>query len=542
MGICESNPKSNSNHQKIVSFEENSKVETNNFFNFTESLLQFQFYIKLFNDDQKSTKLITKKNGPNDKNIYYIIKSIDQLNNNNYYDKYTLPIIKSRSVGTKLNKMNIKPKLTDNKNKYDLKIFSNTNLPFIELRTNIQTIIEKLCKRKIKKLQKLLIIGPPNNLRWLIYHSIAKINYEIIEEHVNLNFEQIYRYLLNSSFLSPNSENLINSDSNQTMTEVKYFKSPNWLQSLKNVLKSLIIYNKQIDYTKEMNEIAANALIISDCNEPEVFNLLRFFYSNYYGLGLSNFYINNSSKLKYYIFFISELINERMPFFANIIKTYKIDPNLWLKDWLIFLFSKQLNFNVRIRLWDCLLAQGSDFLIKYSFGYIKYLESSLNNCNSSKSFFDVLNDDKNKIRSEKEICIFREQLVQNAINCVINKNTIKRIEEKYVLYLKNNYSINEKDINENYLYSKIKYNKNDNDEIDNILLIKGCVFRKKTLETLNEEDIKQEILDDKKKILNALNFLQFNISHHDNMESDTNEEEEEIIYLDDYNNNNNNKY
>jgi hypothetical protein len=205
--------------------------------------------------------------------------------------------------------MNIKQKLTDNKNKYDLKIFSNTNLPFIELRTNIQTIIEKLCKRKIKKLQKLLIIGPPNNLRWLIYHSIAKINYEIIEEHVNLNFEQIYRYLLNSSFLSPNSENLINSESNQTMTEVKYFKSPNWLQSLKNVLKSLIIYNKQIDYTKEMNEIAANALIISDCNEPEVFNLLRFFYSNYYGLGLSNFYINNSSKLKYYIFFISELIN-----------------------------------------------------------------------------------------------------------------------------------------------------------------------------------------------------------------------------------------
>ena len=330
------------------------------------------------------------------------------------------------------------------------------------------------------------------------------------------------------------------------MIEVKYFKSSNWIQSLKNVLKSLIIYNKQIEYSKEMSEITANALIISDCNEPEVFNLLRFLYSNYYGLGLSNFYINNSSKLKYYIFFISELINERMPILANIIKTYKIDPNLWLKDWLLFLFSKQLNFNVRIRLWDCLIAQGSDFLIKYSIGYLKYLESSLNNCNSSKSFFDVLNNDKNKIRSEKEICIFREKLVQNAINCVINKNTIKRIEEKYVLYLKNNLSINEKEINENYLYSKIKYNKNDNEEIDNILLIKGSVYRKKTIETLNEEEVKQEILDDKKKILNALNFLQYNISNLDNMESDTNEEEEEIIYLDDYNdynnNNNNNKY
>ncbi len=544
MGICESVPKSNSNHQKYESLkniknEENSKIETNNFYNFTEYLLQFQFYIKLFNDDQKSTKLITKKNGPNDKNIHYLIKSIDQINNNNV-NKFPFPIIKSKSAKNKLYKMNINHKFSDNNNndKFDLKIFSTTNLPFTDLRSNIQTLIEKLCKHNIKKLQKILIFGPPNNLRWLIYHSIAKINYEIIEKHVNVSSEQIYLFLIGSSFSNPNSEDLINSNLNQTMNEVKYFKSPNWLQSLKNVLKSLLIYNKNIEYNKEMNEIAANALIISDCNEPEVFNLLRFFYSNYYGLGLSNFYINNSSKLKYYIFFISELINERMPVISNIIKTYKIEPDFWLKDWLVYLFSKQLSFNVRIRLWDCLFAQGSDFLIKYSFGYLKYLENTLNNCNSSKSFFDILNNDKNKIRSEKETCIFREQLIQNAINCVINKNTIKRIEEKYVLYLKNNLSIDEKDIKENYLYSNIKYNKNDNEEIDNILLIKGCVYRKKTAATINQEDIKQEILD-KKKILNALNFLQYNISNHDNMESDTNEEDEEIIYLDDYNDNNN---
>ena len=41
MGICESVPKSNSNHQKYESLkniknEENSKIETNNFYNFTE--------------------------------------------------------------------------------------------------------------------------------------------------------------------------------------------------------------------------------------------------------------------------------------------------------------------------------------------------------------------------------------------------------------------------------------------------------------------------------------------------------------------------
>jgi len=127
MGICDSNPKSNSNHQKFVSFEDNSQIEKNNFYNFTESLMQFKFYIKLFNDDQKSTKLITKTNGPNDKNIYYIIKSIDQLNND-YNEKYSLPIIKSKSARMKLNKMNIKQKFVDNYNKYDLKIFSNTNI------------------------------------------------------------------------------------------------------------------------------------------------------------------------------------------------------------------------------------------------------------------------------------------------------------------------------------------------------------------------------------------------------------------------------
>ena len=77
------------------------------------------------------------------------------------------------------------------------KFYSTSNLPFTEIRFNIQFLIEKLYKHKTKKFQKFLIIGPPNNLRWLMYHTIAKTNYEIIEKNLNLNFTQIYKFLLN---------------------------------------------------------------------------------------------------------------------------------------------------------------------------------------------------------------------------------------------------------------------------------------------------------------------------------------------------------
>lgn len=87
-----------------------------------------------------------------------------------------------------------------------------------------------------------------------------------------------------------------------------------------------------------MNDIGAMSLIISDFNEIESFNLLRYFYSPYYGLGIRDFYIGNFYKLRFYIYLIINIIKERFPKIYNIILDNKKETELWLQIWIQNIF------------------------------------------------------------------------------------------------------------------------------------------------------------------------------------------------------------
>ena len=88
MGVCSSTKTNNDGGSvSLASIFKNSSINSKNpispsvksdFYFFTEWILSFRFYTKLYNDDQ-STRLITKTGGPNDKNIFKVIKSIDQI-------------------------------------------------------------------------------------------------------------------------------------------------------------------------------------------------------------------------------------------------------------------------------------------------------------------------------------------------------------------------------------------------------------------------------------------------------------------------------
>ena len=127
------------------------------FYCFTEWVLSFRFYNKLFNDDQ-STKYITMTGGPNDKNIFKVIKSIDQVDGKNLADFSSLLasqlVTRHSIIGNQQNSNHIR---------------SNS-----DLKLSLIGLLERLAMNRPKKIQKLLFIGPPNNLRWLMWISVAK--------------------------------------------------------------------------------------------------------------------------------------------------------------------------------------------------------------------------------------------------------------------------------------------------------------------------------------------------------------------------------
>jgi hypothetical protein len=289
-----------------------------------------------------------------------------------------------------------------------------------------------------------------------MWNAIANTKYFDIQTKIGVTCKQIYDDLLCSEFNDKNIEKYIRDDLSRTMNYIKYFKSSNWTQSLYNVLKVLVLYDEKLGYCIGMNEIAAIFLIISDCNELETFNVLRYIYSSNYGLGLREFYIDNFPKLNYYIYIILEILRERYPHIYKIKYDNKIENELWIQIWLQQIYSNLLDISITTRLWDCLIAQGSKFIINISLAYIKLYENEIIKCNSVESFLEIFKK-KIKFKNDQERSIFRERLIKNSIDINISSKTYSRLTNQY------------KQIYHNISLSKNKNTNNNNNNNNNII-------------------------------------------------------------------------
>jgi len=242
------------------------------FYYFTDWILNFHFYEKLADDNDKNTYLITRLNGPNDDSILKIIKAMDQLEDKDWHE-FTVYSLTQRTTNYKSNNNNNTNinyiRINNNYNNYNYNLNSNNNndenlsplnsnnnnnnnninnnninnlnnnfnnITFnnnktIDLKTTIQLLFDRLCHTKLKKVEKLLINGPPN----IIKYKYSKIHYKI-----GISLEQLYNLLLKEEIYNENIKNQINIDSLRTLNYIKYFKQNYWKQKLYNILKCII--------------------------------------------------------------------------------------------------------------------------------------------------------------------------------------------------------------------------------------------------------------------------------------------------------------
>ena len=474
MGIC-----GNKQKDEILSissfFKDSIKNMKNtphksDFFYFTEKLLNFRFYIKLYNDNEKSTRLITKQIGPNEKNILKVIKAIDQIEGRelHFFSLNSLSFLSPESHNFH---NNITNKIINNNNLKNNSENSNIkNITNNDLRYNLSHSFKKLCRYKKQKINKILIIGPPNNIRWLIWYSMAKNKYFEIEKKIGIKNSNIFNYLINSN-LNPEIEKKIKNDLPNTLPNIKYFKNPNWIKSLFNLLKAYSIYDKEIGYKNGMNNIAANILIVSDCNEIESFRFLRFLYSNYYGLSFRDFFKENSSKLNFYSFLIMELIKERIYPIYEIISKFQIDNELWLNKWIINLFEVLFDFCIIIRLYDCMITFGINFLINFTLGLLKYYQDNIINFKDKSSFLNFFSR-KIQFKNDNDILIYRERIIKLSLNFNISQETIIRILNNYNQEMKMKNNIN-------LIYEINQNNNENNNEVEIMKLIEKKINNSK---------------------------------------------------------------
>ena len=379
-----------------------------NFYYFCQWMAKFNFYINFIPKENDITHLVIMKNGPNDFNVFKIIKAIDKLKVKNFEDfNYNELLI-------------IKNELTEDVDNVE----ENINLHNKELIERLYNILTQVYHIFPIKYQKILLRGPPNNHRWICWLTAAKINYKITSKKdlMKENYD-IFNYLNNKN-LKRKYKRLITNDINNSFM----FFTPEKLRMLYNILKALTLYFNSVEYIPGTDKIAGYLYLISDFNENETFLLLRYLYSPYYGLKYREFLIENSPLLNLYCFTIHQLIKDRFPKVFQKIKKLNVDRDLWYGKWFQFLFTQSYIFPIVTRFIDCIFGFGLDFLYNLSLSFIKNFEEQLLSSIDSNEFLNIF---QLTLSLDDDIVKFREKIIKYSIGINIKQTLLEKIKKKY---------------------------------------------------------------------------------------------------------------
>jgi len=209
---------------------------------------------------------------------------------------------------------------------------------------------EKL-KRRIRK-------GIPDSVRALVWAAFVGINPKIKEQ------PNLYRTLLARE--SEHSDT-ISRDINRTFPEHILFRDENssgksmGREALFNVLKAYSIYDREVGYCQGMGFIAG--IFLMYMSEEESFWMLeslmrspKFFLNGLYSPGFP--------LLHQYFYQYEQLLKKRLPKLFNHLNEENVNTQLYGTQWFITLFSYNLPFEIVLRLWDILLAEGTKILFR----------------------------------------------------------------------------------------------------------------------------------------------------------------------------------
>ena len=205
--------------------------------------------------------------------------------------------------------------------------------------------------------------------------------------------------------------------------------------------------------------------------------------------------MDNSPKFNFYSFLIMELIKERIFPVYEIINKFQIEKEIWLDKLIINLFGTFFDFSIGIRLYDCMIAFGLNFLINFTLGFLKNYQNIILNFKDKNSFISFFRG-KYKFKNDNDIYIERERIIKLALEFNISQATIMRISDKY------NHQMKMRNLNE-LIYKNNITNKKDNYKIINkeleiIELISESINGKEYIEEIKKEE--NNIFDNNKNM------------------------------------------
>ena len=294
----------------------------------------------------------------------------------------------------------------------------------IEANKSIQLLI-KLNKNKNKKAMNNNNNNSNNNVN-NNNNENKKYNNSIESENssMSLTTKKLYTKYIKQTLDKEKSINLIDLDIERTFSSLGVFKNESQLgNNLREILRIFVVARPDIGYVQGLSYIAGTLLMQMD-------KFLSFvcFMNIILSPNILPFYRLDEINIKKRLDLFSEIFKLNLPKLFLHFQENEVFPEHYLLEWFMTLFTRNLNIELALRIWDIYMIEGIFALYKSSIVIFILDEKKLMNMDFVEIMNFLKNLDKNNYDEDK----FIEELNKVKLNeKIINK--IYQLNEEYLI-------------------------------------------------------------------------------------------------------------
>ena len=267
-------------------------------------------------------------------------------------------------------------------------------------------------KNNFNKLKERTRKGIPDSLRACVWQKFAEYDKYYIKD--------LYKKLENEKS-NLDYESVILKDLDRTFPQQIHFKTKygTGQRSLYRVLCSYSKYNKEIGYVQGMGFIAA--LLLTYMDEEGTFFMMESLMKKY---ELEGLYKPGFPVLKKIFYVFLNLMKKHLPKIYELFKKNEILPSMYASEWFICVFSRDLKFDVLVRIFDCFLLEKKKILYRFALAFIKNKEKEF--LSAKDGILGIMNVFKTIFEN-----VNVEEIIHIAFGFNFKRKKIKKYEDEY---------------------------------------------------------------------------------------------------------------
>eukprot|EP00824_Muranothrix_gubernata_P017956 TRINITY_DN3673_c0_g1_i1.p1 TRINITY_DN3673_c0_g1~~TRINITY_DN3673_c0_g1_i1.p1 ORF type:complete len:351 (+),score=43.43 TRINITY_DN3673_c0_g1_i1:104-1156(+) len=245
----------------------------------------------------------------------------------------------------------------------------------VSARAWISEILPQFDKvRNTRKVRQIWWQGIPPSVRGLVWPRAIGNQLQITRELFEAFHTHAERHRTGGEPSNPNpvgrtgTVDSLQVDLPRTFPALSFFHHEGpWEESLRRVLETYAFYRPDVGYVQGMSYLVAMLLLYVD--EYTSFCCL----ANILSVpSLHSFFRMDMPEVRRRMRAFEELMAQQLPTLHKHFTELHIDPQTYLLEWVLTLFSKSVPLDLASRIWDCYFMDGEPFIFRAALGILSY--------------------------------------------------------------------------------------------------------------------------------------------------------------------------